>query len=230
MPRSDISPSFWRSPLPPSRLLVPLIGAERGNRQMIASAVPATLMQLVLVYVAFAALTHAYLISDFSVRNVFENSHSAKPLLYKISGVWGNHEGSMLLWVFILASFGGAVAIFGDNLPPTLKARVLAVQGSIGFAFLLFIVVASNPFARLNPVPIEGNGLNPVLQDPALGLPSALSLRGLRRPFRCFFLCHCGLDRWQGRCGLGPLGEAVDARRLDVPHHRHQHGKLVGLL
>ncbi len=135
---------------------------------MIASAVPATLIQLVLVYVAFAALTHAYLISDFSVRNVFENSHSAKPLLYKISGVWGNHEGSMLLWVFILASFGGAVAIFGDNLPPTLKARVLAVQGSIGFAFLLFIVVASNPFARLNPVPIEGNGLNPVLQDPAL--------------------------------------------------------------
>ena len=111
--------------------LVPLIGAERGNRQMIASAVPATLMQLVLVYVAFAALTHAYLISDFSVRNVFENSHSAKPLLYKISGVWGNHEGSMLLWVFILASLGGAVAIFGDNLPPTLKARVLAVQGSI---------------------------------------------------------------------------------------------------
>ncbi len=135
---------------------------------MIASAVPATLMQLVLVYVAFAALTHAYLISDFSVQNVFENSHSAKPLLYKISGVWGNHEGSMLLWVFILASFGGAVAIFGENLPPTLKARVLAVQGSIGFAFLLFIVVASNPFARLNPVPIEGNGLNPVLQDPAL--------------------------------------------------------------
>jgi cytochrome c-type biogenesis protein CcmF len=148
--------------------LVPLIGAERGNRQMIASAVPATLIQLVLVYVAFATLTHAYLISDFSVQNVFENSHSAKPLLYKISGVWGNHEGSMLLWVFILASFGGAVAIFGDNLPPTLKARVLAVQGSIGFAFLLFIVVASNPFARLNPVPIEGNGLNPVLQDPAL--------------------------------------------------------------
>jgi cytochrome c-type biogenesis protein CcmF len=148
--------------------LVPLIGAQRGSHQMIASAVPSTLIQLVLVYVAFAALTHAYLISDFSVQNVFENSHSAKPLLYKISGVWGNHEGSMLLWVFILASFGGAVAIFGDNLPPTLKARVLAVQGSIGFGFLLYIVMASNPFARLNPVPIEGNGLNPVLQDPAL--------------------------------------------------------------
>ena len=148
--------------------LVPLIGAQRGNREMIASAVPAALIQLVLIYVAFAALMHAYIISDFSVQNVFENSHSAKPLLYKISGVWGNHEGSMVLWVFILAIFGGAVALFGDNLPPTLRARVLAVQGSIGFAFLLFIVVTSNPFARLSPAPIEGNGLNPLLQDPAL--------------------------------------------------------------
>ena len=148
--------------------VVPLIGAHRGNREMIAAATPAALLQLVLIYVAFAALTHAYLISDFSVRNVFENSHSAKPLLYKISGVWGNHEGSMLLWVFILSLFGAAVAAFGGNLPPTLKARVLAVQGSVGFAFLLFIVMTSNPFTRLDPVPIEGNGLNPILQDPAL--------------------------------------------------------------
>ena len=148
--------------------VVPLVGAHRGNREMIASAVPAALIQLILIYVAFAALMHAYVTSDFSVQNVFENSHSAKPMLYKISGVWGNHEGSMLLWVFILAIFGAAVALFGDNLPPTLKARVLAVQGSIGTAFLLFIVMTSNPFARLNPAPIEGNGLNPLLQDPAL--------------------------------------------------------------
>ena len=148
--------------------VVPLVGAHRGNREMIASAVPAALIQLILIYVAFAALMHAYVTSDFSVQNVFENSHSAKPMLYKISGVWGNHEGSMLLWVFILAIFGAAVALFGDNLPPTLKARVLAVQGSIGTAFLLFIVMTSNPFARLDPAPIEGNGLNPLLQDPAL--------------------------------------------------------------
>jgi cytochrome c-type biogenesis protein CcmF len=148
--------------------VVPLVGAHIGNREMAASAVPASLIQLILIYVAFAALMHAYITSDFSVANVFENSHSAKPLLYKISGVWGNHEGSMVLWVLILAIFGAAVAIFGDNLPPTLKARVLAVQGSIGTAFLLFIVMTSNPFARLNPAPIEGNGLNPLLQDPAL--------------------------------------------------------------
>ena len=148
--------------------VVPLVGAQRGNHEMIASAVPAALIQLILIYVSFAALMHAYIISDFSVQNVFENSHSAKPLLYKISGVWGNHEGSMLLWVFILAIFGAAVALFGDNLPPTLKARVLAVQGCIGTAFLFFIVMTSNPFARLDPAPIEGNGLNPLLQDPAL--------------------------------------------------------------
>jgi cytochrome c-type biogenesis protein CcmF len=148
--------------------VVPLVGAHYGNREMIASAVPAALIQLILIYVAFAALMHAYVTSDFSVANVFENSHSAKPMLYKISGVWGNHEGSMVLWVFILATFGAAVALFGDNLPPTLKARVLAVQGSIGTAFLLFIVMTSNPFVRLNPAPIEGNGLNPLLQDPAL--------------------------------------------------------------
>ena len=148
--------------------IVPLVGAHRNHREMIASAVPAALVQLVFIYVAFAALMHAYVTSDFSVANVFENSHSAKPLLYKISGVWGNHEGSMLLWVFILAIFGAAVAMFGNNLPPRLRARVLGVQGSIGFAFLLFIVTTSNPFARLNPPPIEGNGLNPLLQDPAL--------------------------------------------------------------
>src|SRR3989337_2375881 len=101
--------------------LLPLIGARDRDPQLAAVAAPAAQMQFVLVAIAFSALTVAYVTSDFSVANVWQNSHSAKPLLYKISGVWGNHEGSMLLWVFILASFGGAVAIFGDNLPPALK-------------------------------------------------------------------------------------------------------------
>jgi cytochrome c-type biogenesis protein CcmF len=148
--------------------VAPMVGASRQNDALIASAVPAAFAQFFLIYMAFASLMHGYITSDFSLQNVFENSHSAKPLLYKISGTWGNHEGSMVLWVFILALFGAAVAMFGGNLPPTLKARVLAVQGSIGAAFLFFIVVASNPFARLDPVPIEGQGLNPLLQDPAL--------------------------------------------------------------
>jgi cytochrome c-type biogenesis protein CcmF len=150
------------------QFLVPLYGAQRGDRILMRSAAPAALLQVFLIGIAFIALTHAYVVSDFSVLNVAENSHSAKPLIYKISGVWGNHEGSMLLWVLILAVFGAAVAVFGDNLPLELKSRVLAVQGSVGLAFLLFLVLTSNPFARLDPPPIEGNGLNPILQDPAL--------------------------------------------------------------
>jgi cytochrome c-type biogenesis protein CcmF len=147
---------------------IPLYGAQRGNRQMMLTAAPSALAQLCLIVIAFASLTHAYVTSDFSVANVFQNSHSAKPLLYKIAGVWGNHEGSMVLWVLILATFGAMVALFGGNLPLELRSRVLGVQGAIGFAFLLFIVATSNPFMRLDPPPIEGNGLNPLLQDPAL--------------------------------------------------------------
>src|SRR5256714_12102503 len=110
----------------------------------------------------------AYAVSDFSLANVAANSNSLKPLLYKLSGVWSNHEGSMLLWVFILALFGAAVAAFSHNLPPALRARVLAVQAMIGVGFLLFILLTSNPFQRLWPAPADGMGLNPILQDPGL--------------------------------------------------------------
>ncbi|MCB2107435.1 MAG: cytochrome c biogenesis protein CcsA, partial [Rhodobacteraceae bacterium] len=148
--------------------LVPMIGAARGNGAWMAVARPAALVQLGLIAVAFGALTHAYVTSDFSVLNVFQNSHTLKPLLYKISGVWGNHEGSMVLWVAILAVFGATVAVFGRNLPATLRARTLAVQGAIGAGFLAFILFTSNPFLRIDPPPVEGRGLNPLLQDPGL--------------------------------------------------------------
>ncbi|MEZ5776006.1 MAG: heme lyase CcmF/NrfE family subunit [Hyphomicrobiaceae bacterium] len=148
--------------------LVPAVGAYRGDARMMAVAVPAALVQLVLVLLAFGVLMNAHIVSDFSLANVYQNSHSTKPLLYRIAGVWGNHEGSMVLWVLILAIFGAAVALFGNNLPETLKANVLAVQGLIAVAFLLFVVTTSNPFARLDPAPAEGLGLNPILQDPAL--------------------------------------------------------------
>ncbi len=150
------------------QFLVPLVGAHRNDAALMRSGISAAVLQLTLVATAFVVLTHAYLVSNFSVENVAANSHSAKPLLYKISGVWGNHEGSMLLWVLILAIYGAAVAVFGRNLPLGLRARVLAIQGSIGFAFLTFMVLTSNPFRRLDPPPVEGNGLNPILQDPAL--------------------------------------------------------------
>src|SRR5262245_62788338 len=131
-----------------------------------AVAVPAAQMQFLLIAISFAALMIAYVTSDFSLENVWANSHSSKPLIYKIAGVWGNHEGSMVLWALILALFGAAVATFGTNLPRELQANVLGVQGSIAAAFLLFIITTSNPFTRLDPAPLDGQGLNPVLHDP----------------------------------------------------------------
>ncbi|WP_041785404.1 heme lyase CcmF/NrfE family subunit [Rhodospirillum centenum] len=147
---------------------LPLLGAARGNAAWMEVGRPAAYAQFLMVVVAFAALMWAYVVSDFSVQNVVENSHSLKPMLYKVSGVWGNHEGSMVLWVLMLAAFGGAVAAFGGNLPPTLKARVLGVQGMVGVGFLLFTLLTSNPFLRLDPAPADGRDLNPLLQDPGL--------------------------------------------------------------
>lgn len=148
--------------------VVPFWGAQIGEVRLMRTGAPAALVQLSLLVLAFLALTYAYVVSDFSVQNVANNSHSAKPLLYRISGVWGNHEGSMLLWVLILALFGAAVAVFGTNLPETLRANVLSVQASIALAFGIFILATSNPFLRLETPPLDGNGLNPILQDPAL--------------------------------------------------------------
>src|SRR5580692_1543191 len=147
---------------------VPLYGASRGDQALVALARPAALAQFVFIATAFLSLMHAYAVSDFSVLNVAANSSVAKPLLYKITGVWSNHEGSMLLWVFMLAVFGAGVAVFGGNLPPDLRARVLSVQAMIGAGFLIYILFASNPFLRLDPVPADGNGLNPILEDRGL--------------------------------------------------------------
>ena len=148
--------------------ILPLVGARRRDAGLMGAGTAASLTQFGLVALAMLALMSAYVTSDFSVKNVVENSHTDKPLLYKITGVWSNHEGSMLLWVFMLALCGAAVAAFGRNLPPALKARVLAVQGMIGVGFLAFILFTSNPFLRILPAPANGHGLNPVLQDPGL--------------------------------------------------------------
>jgi cytochrome c-type biogenesis protein CcmF len=148
--------------------VVPLVGAARGQASWMKLAPSAASAQFGLIALSFAALVWLHVTSDFSVANVVHNSHTDKPLLYKITGVWGNHEGSMLLWVLILAFYGLAVALFGRNLPPALRARVLAVQGMIAFGFLLFILATSNPFERISPPPVNGEGLNPLLQDPGL--------------------------------------------------------------
>jgi cytochrome c-type biogenesis protein CcmF len=150
--------------------VVPLIGARLRDVALMNVARSAALAQLLFVGASFVALVMLHVTSDFSVANVYENSHSMKPLIYKITGVWGNHEGSMLLWVSILALFGGLVAAFGNNLPLSLRAHVLAVQAWIASAFYLFILVTSNPFLRIANPPIEGRDLNPVLQDIGLAV------------------------------------------------------------
>ncbi len=147
---------------------LPLYGAARRDARLMALADPAAMMQLVLIAAAFGALTYAFVVSDFSLRLVTLNSHTDKPMLYKVAGVWGNHEGSLLLWVLALALFGACAVWFGGNLPATLKARVLSVQGMIGAAFLAFLLFTSNPFLRLANPPMNGDDLNPLLQDPGL--------------------------------------------------------------
>ncbi|WBU31764.1 heme lyase CcmF/NrfE family subunit [Rhodopseudomonas palustris] len=149
---------------------VPLLGARLNDGALMNVARSTALVQLLFAGLSFTALVWLHVTSDFSVVNVYENSHSMKPLLYKITGVWGNHEGSMLLWVAILALFGGLVAAFGNNLPLSLRAHVLAVQGWVATAFYLFILITSNPFARIANAPAEGRDLNPVLQDIGLAV------------------------------------------------------------
>ncbi|MCU0832544.1 MAG: heme lyase CcmF/NrfE family subunit [Rhizobiaceae bacterium] len=158
--------------------VAPLIGARRNDAALMAAGNPLAMTQFFLVAVSFGALCAAYMASDFSVRNVWENSHTLKPMLYKFTGVWGNHEGSMLLWVLILAIFGASVPAFGRHLPSRLKANVIAVQGSISVAFLTFIIFTSNPFLRLNPAPFEGRDLNPILQDVGLAIHPPLLYLG----------------------------------------------------
>jgi len=160
------------------QMTLPLIGARTGQERLMAVGGPVALTGFAMTAVAFMALVTAYVQSDFSVLNVWENSHSLKPLLYKITGTWGNHEGSMLLWVLILTFFGALVALFGGNLPATLRANVLAVQGFVGAAFFLFVLATSNPFVRLVPAPLEGRDLNPVLQDVGLAIHPPLLYLG----------------------------------------------------
>ncbi len=150
-----------------TQMVMPVWASRAGDPVLRSITVPAALATFACIAFAFGALTYAHVTSDFSVQNVVENSHSMKPLIYKISGVWGNHEGSMLLWVLILALFGAVVALARNSVPPTLRANTLGVQAAITAVFLLFILTTSNPFARLNPAPMEGRDLNPLLQDPA---------------------------------------------------------------
>jgi cytochrome c-type biogenesis protein CcmF len=147
---------------------LPLIGASRGKRAWIALAAPAGQAQFIFVALAFACLGYSFITNDFSVLNVATNSNSQLPLHYRLAATWGSHEGSLLLWTLMLALWTVAVSLFSRHLPDEMLARVLSVMGIVSVGFLLFMLVTSNPFARIFPVPPDGRDLNPLLQDPAM--------------------------------------------------------------
>jgi cytochrome c-type biogenesis protein CcmF len=144
------------------------VGASRRSLVFSRAGEGAAFAAFAAVALTFAALIHAFVTSDFSVANVAANSHTEKPMLYKVAGAWGSHEGSILLWCLMLTGYGAMVALFGKALPQRLKAHVLAVQGALGVLFLAYTALASSPLTRLIDVPVEGRSLNPLLQDPAL--------------------------------------------------------------
>ena len=148
--------------------VLPMLGAQREHAALMATARPLAYGQLLFIAIAYAVLTHAFLVHDFSVAYVASNSNSLLPLMYQVPAVWGAHEGSLLLWVLILGLWIGAVATFSKSLPMPVLARVLAVMGWVSFGFLAFLIFTSNPFARLLPAAVEGRDLNPLLQDPGL--------------------------------------------------------------
>jgi cytochrome c-type biogenesis protein CcmF len=151
-----------------AQAIIPLYGAWRRDARLMRAAPALAIGQLLALATSYGCLVWSSVTDDFSVLNVAENSHSLKPLIYKISGTWGNHEGSILLWCLILALCGGAVALCGRNLPASLRARVIGVLGASSCGFMLFALLESNPFLRLWPAPMEGRDMNPLLQDPGL--------------------------------------------------------------
>ena len=148
--------------------VLPLYGASNGNRAWMALAAPAGQAQFIFVVIAFSCLAYSFVTNDFSVLNVATNSNSELPLHYRLAATWGSHEGSLLLWALMLALWTVAVSLFSRHLPEEMTARVLSVMGIVSVGFLLFMLLTSNPFTRLFPVPPDGRDLNPLLQDPAM--------------------------------------------------------------
>ena len=212
---------------------LPLWGAWRRDATLMRAAPALAIGHLVALATSYGCLTWASMADDFSVLNVAENSHSLKPMIYKISGSWGNHEGSILLWCLILSACGGAVALFGRGLPASLRARVIGVLGFTACGFELFTLIESNPFARLWPPPLDGRDMNPLLQDPGLAfhppilyvgyvgfaIPFAFAIAALLegkidaawgswvRPWTlaawCFLTCGIALGSWWSYYVLG---------------------------
>jgi hypothetical protein len=209
--------------------IIPLLGATlRRSSWMQLASVFATL-QFLLVAFAFGVLTLAFVTSDFSLRLVVLNSHTLKPMIYKIAGVWGNHEGSLLLWVLILTFFAACAAIFGRRLPQSLLARVLGVQSAITTAFLAFVLLTSNPFTRVASRPLMGRGSIHCCKIPVWRFTRRFYISDMSA-FRSPSRLPLRVAGRQSGFGLGALGAALDLGGLDFSDHRHRAWQLVGLL
>jgi cytochrome c-type biogenesis protein CcmF len=190
--------------------ILPLVGAHRGVAAWVALARPAASAQFLFIGISFACLMAAFIGNDFTVLYVAEQSNSMLPLLYRISGVWGGHEGSLLLWVMMLSTWTLAVAAFSRTLPEDMVARVLGVLGLVSSGFLLFILTTSNPFQRLLPGAEDGRDLNPLLQDPGLAFHPPMLYMGyvgfsVAFAFAIAALLSGRLDAAWARCrGRGP--------------------------
>ena len=147
---------------------LPIVGAAHGDVASMSLARPAAQAQFLFVAIAFGCLMASFVANDFSVLNVASHSNSELPMAYRIAATWGSHEGSMLLWVFMLSLWMLAVSLFSQRLPLDMVARVLGVMGFVSIGFLLFILLTSNPFQRLVPAALDGRDLNPLLQDPGM--------------------------------------------------------------
>src|ERR687898_820632 len=184
---------------------LPLIGVARGNQSWIALAAPAGQAQFIFVAIAFCCLAYSFITNDFSVLNVFTNSNSQLPLHYRLAATWGSHEGSLLLWALMLSLWTAAVTLFSRHLPEEMVARVLSVMGIVSVGFLLFMLLTSNPFARLAPIPPDGRDLNPLLQDPAMVAHPPMLYMGLRRFFSRVRFCYRCADWRAAGCNVGAM-------------------------
>lgn len=150
--------------------IFPLVGSLVGKNNWVSIAKPASFAQMLFLSLSFACLLYSFLTNDFSVKYVANNSNSQMPTLFRVSALWGAHEGSLLLWALVLGGWGAAVGFFSKGIPPIMLARVLSIMGLIGVGFMLFMLLTSNPFERLLQIPLEGRQLNPLLQDIGLAI------------------------------------------------------------
>ncbi len=207
-----------------------IVGPALARDRWTAAASSAVAGQFVMIATAVGILVYAFVTYDFSVLYVAENSNSALPLMYRIAALWGAHEGSLLLWIFLLAVWTLAVAIASRNLPERFAARVLGVLGVLSFGFILFTLATSDPFRRLIPAAADGHDLNPLLQDPGLAIHPPVLYTGLCGPCGGLLLRLRRDARGPHGSGLGALDTTLDDRGVGLPDLRHHAWQLVVVL